>query len=296
MAGNAVTPKIGYYDHLTQWTGSGDTPGITVTTGGTAAGYSINNALLWDNSRYKSASGATFEFAIGGVYDGDLVNTTVNTLVIWKPEISTYESARNNEPLLVVNASTTALGVFDSIASSLDSGRSDNYASVYNSRCWILQSATSFNPNVSGLKITIVASGACQVSFAKIGLYNMQDLTNITGDIEYNFADRNIYNERENGGTSLYGREFAREVSWMTKYNSGTFALSSKFGYSQAQAVQNPIMLQLDPSSVWAGSGAGKHIHSFPARFQQSAQYTISPQYSTTGMYSSLPVTYSEYL
>ena len=106
--------------------------------------------------------------------------------------------------------------------------------------------------------------GTGTVSAAKIAFYSMDDQTNVVGDIEYNFGDRNIYNELESGAFKQYTRNFRRSTRQLWKYNEETINLFFKSGsYTDLRQI-DPFMCCVDFDSEW--SSIGEHIHSFPAR------------------------------
>lgn len=305
MAGNASTVKTGFRDLSPSALLSaphGDViNGVpTVTASGTAAGYTASDVLKWDRSRWKSDTGTSAHW-LELDYSSTGVTDEYNYVFIWLQDNSTYDNFSNyGVDISIITSPTGAYAgeettQYTVTAAMLAGGLGVSYGVVCNSRiiAFPMPSDISLSTNPY-LRVNWAAGASNNVSFAKIGVYSMDDVTNVVANIKYSFNDRTVYNATERGGDTQYSRDFRRKVSYLTKYNANTVSIINKSGTLIQDWQQTPVMLMLDSGDAWhVGSS---HLNTLPVVFQRSADYTIKPQYSNASMYSELPLVWDEHL
>lgn len=308
MAGNASSIYAAAFDSvidtwISEPNGTDGSSSITptITASGTTAGYSTDNLYKWDRSLWKSSAGTSHTLTLD--YSGTIRVNAYNVVVVWLHECSTTVSLTQTSGLTSITLETSATGAFageevteSSISSAQLFGNAFGaYAPPIFSRCLVFKTAAARAYGTSPyIRLVWAAPSSCTVQVAKVSIYAATEVTNIVRDVQYDFGDRNIYNQRETGRSSIYARDYQRNVSFLKKYNTETSDLLVKMGWFNRESKYEPLMLFLDYDSDW--STYGEHIHTFPVQWLDSASYTVSPQYSTANMYSDLPVQYSEFV
>lgn len=311
MAGNAS--RIGYssFDCLdAEWINANDGRNFTsffkpvATASSIAAGYSIDNTFIWDRSRWRSTDGINHNITYD--FSGTVSPLSYNYAVIWLPQDRTNAgspASLTSIDTLEFQTSTTGSFTGEEVTrfTITQSELADftsffaSYAAPSSSRCLVFPVGEVLSVStVPYARFVWSMLEVSNVSIAKAALFQMQDLTVVTGSFSYNFVDRDQYTELENGAYNKYRREYRRDVSMQTRYNTETTILFSKLGGFNRAWANYPQLIILDSDSEW--SSQGLQLHSFPVRIQNNQNYNISPQYSQQNMYSDTPIQFTEFL
>jgi hypothetical protein len=264
----------------------------SITASSTAAGYSATSALIWNRAKWRSGVGTSHSITLDFSASPWSTNS-YNAVLLWFNN-SVDDVFLGNTPITSITLQTSSTGAFageEVTESVINSFTGPGYVNVLASRIKSLKTLAS--RSVSGVPYVRViwACSSSQIELAKIAVVDLQEPGDIEGNPSISIFDRDQINGLESGGRVRYSRDYVRQIAIPTKWAQYSSPLKTLplVGFRGA-----PIIVAMDWDNTLEVSG--QHIHTMPATFDGSLDFTIQQQYSQTRFNGSAIYRLTEFL
>ena len=276
----------------------------TITTGGTAAGYSDqyalnwNRAKIWKSTAFSGTTHYTMDFSATSIW------SDANAVCLWFPSVSDSTLGFPLSALTQVVLQTSTTGAFageevnHEILDNTNLYAFGAYSTIMGSRIWNLKMNAAIDVTVTPyVRVKFTSSASIQVEFAKIELCYFVPVEDIEGDPGYNFKNRQFVTTLESGGSNKYNRDFQRELTLPFKWMPSTFdaGLPQLSNIYFDDYYRTPLMYALDYNNSLEAT-VGQHIHTLPVLVNNGVDISMNQQFSQTLFSGATTTRYTEHL